>query len=122
MKLPMNADIYSIGFAFDPLWRRIVGGATGTRATIIKWPLGGLSNLFIFISGQTYGEAFTAILNACDERNLIPSPTSITCDFEIAIHNAIQTMFGAGVRIQGCFYHLTQSNLEASPTRSFHTL
>ena len=26
------------------------GGATGTRATIIKWPLGGLSNLFIFIS------------------------------------------------------------------------
>ena len=50
MKLPMNADIYSIGFVFETIWRRIVGGATGTRATIIKWPLGGLSNLFIIIS------------------------------------------------------------------------
>ena len=50
MKLPMNADIYSTGFVFETVWRRIVGGATGTRATIIKWPLGGLSNLFIFIS------------------------------------------------------------------------
>ena len=49
-KLPMNADIYSTGFVFETVWRRIVGGATGTRATIIKWPLGGLSNLFIFIS------------------------------------------------------------------------
>ena len=54
MKLPMNAAIYSIGFVFDPLWRRIVGGATGTRATIIKWPLGGLSNLFIFISATIH--------------------------------------------------------------------
>ena len=53
MKLPMNADIYSTGFVFETVWRRIVGGATSTRATIIKWPLGGLSNLFIFISGIT---------------------------------------------------------------------
>ena len=50
MKLPMNVDIYSIAFDFETIWR-IVGGATGTRATNIKRPLGGLSNLFIFISG-----------------------------------------------------------------------
>ena len=50
MKLPMNTDIYSIGFVSETIWRRIVSGATGTRATIIKWSLGGLSNLFIFIS------------------------------------------------------------------------
>ena len=58
---------------------------------------------------STYEETFTAILNTCIEYNLVPSPVSITCDFEVAIHNAIHTMFGAGVRIQGCFYHLTQS-------------
>lgn len=58
---------------------------------------------------STYEETFTAILNTCNEHNLVPSPVSITCDFEVAIHNAIHTMFGAGVRIQGCFYHLTQS-------------
>ena len=57
----------------------------------------------------TYEETFTAILNTCNEHNLVPSPVSITCDFEVAIHNAILSMFGAGVRIQGCFYNLTQS-------------
>ena len=55
MKLPMNTDIYSIGFVSETIWRRIVSGATGTRATIIKWPLGGLSNLFIFISDIAVG-------------------------------------------------------------------
>ena len=29
------------------------GGATGTCATNQKWPLGGLSNLFIFISDES---------------------------------------------------------------------
>ena len=52
MKLPMNVDIYSIAFDFETIWR-IVGGATGTRATNIKRPLGGLSNLFIFISDES---------------------------------------------------------------------
>ena len=44
MKLPMNVDIYGIGFVFETIWWR-VGGATGTRATNLKWLLGGLSNL-----------------------------------------------------------------------------
>ena len=52
---------------------------------------------------STYEETFTAILNTCNEHNLVPNPVSITCDFEVAIHNAIHTMFGAGIRIQGCF-------------------
>ena len=52
---------------------------------------------------STYEETFTAKLDTCNEHNLVPSPVSITCDFEVAIHNAIHTMFGAGVRIQGCF-------------------
>ena len=51
---------------------------------------------------STYKETFTAIHNTCNEHNLVPSPVSITCDFEVANHNAIYTMFGAGVWIQGC--------------------
>ena len=53
MKLPMNFDIYSIGFVFETIWRCIVGHlvAPQVRVTKLKWPLGGLSNLFIFISG-----------------------------------------------------------------------
>ena len=31
MKLPMNVDIYSIGFVFETIWRQIVGGATGQK-------------------------------------------------------------------------------------------
>ena len=33
------------------VYRRSPGGTTGTCVTNLKWPLGGLSNLFIFISG-----------------------------------------------------------------------
>ena len=62
MKLPMNADSYSIGFVSETIWRRIVSGATGTRATIIKWPLGGLSNLFIFISASIQYKADMYVL------------------------------------------------------------
>ena len=72
MKLPMNADIYSTGFVFETVWRRIVGGATGTRATIIKWPLGGLSNLFIFISAgnQEVCEKLIEIIKVDTDQNL----------------------------------------------------
>lgn len=58
---------------------------------------------------STYEEVFAAVLNSCDGYDLIPDPTTISCDFEIAIHNAIKSMLGAHIRIQGCFYHLTQS-------------
>ena len=59
-------------------------------------------------SNETYKEVFTAVLNACENYNLIPYPTVVSCDFEQAIHKAILSTFGH-VRIQGCFFHLTQS-------------
>ncbi len=59
---------------------------------------------------SSYEEVFTAVLNSCcDEYGLTPDPTSVSCDFELGIHNAIKTMLGSHVSIQGCFYHLTQS-------------
>ena len=74
MKLPMNADIYSIGFVSETIWRRIVSGATGTRATNIKWPLGGLSNLFIFISVYNkFDKKLLIILNYVSQtQHLLP--------------------------------------------------
>lgn len=56
-----------------------------------------------------YEELFSSVLDACLLKNLRPNPTRIVVDFEIAVHNALKTVLGVGIEIQGCFYHLTQS-------------
>jgi hypothetical protein len=53
---------------------------------------------------SSYEELFTFITDHCDAE-----PSSISVDFEKAVHQAIRVVFGDEVRIQGCFYHLTQS-------------
>ncbi|XP_052256537.1 uncharacterized protein LOC127861860 [Dreissena polymorpha] len=57
---------------------------------------------------STYEEVFDAVMDACDGYELTPNPTSVSCDFEISIHRAINIMLGPQVNIQGCFYHLMQ--------------
>ena len=73
----------------------------------LMWPTPGIA-LLPHKSNDTYKKVFTAILNACENYNIIPYPTVVSCDFEQAIHKAILSTFGH-VRIQGCFFHLTQS-------------
>jgi hypothetical protein len=58
---------------------------------------------------NVYEELLSAILDSCLLRNLRPNPTRVVVDFEMAIHNAIKSVLGDSIEIQGCFYHLTQS-------------
>jgi len=63
--------------------------------------------LYALMQRQTqasYEELFKFITDHCDAE-----PSTISVDFEKAVHQAIRVVFGEGVRIQGCFYHLTQS-------------
>ena len=58
---------------------------------------------------EDYVEALTQLKTACLRFGLRPKPKVVNADFEIGIHNAFHAVFGEAVRIQGCFYHLTQS-------------
>ena len=63
--------------------------------------------LFALMQRQSrvaYEELFNFILSKSNA-----DPSSITVDFETSVHQAIRTVFGNEVKIQGCFYHLTQS-------------
>ena len=63
----------------------------------------------IHVSRSVYEEFLTAVLDVCLGRNLRPNPTTVVADFEIGIHNAVRSVLGQDIHIQGCFYHLTQS-------------
>lgn len=63
--------------------------------------------LYALMERQTqssYEELFNFIVD-----NSAAKPTFINVDFEIAVHQAIRSVFGNTVTIRGCFYHLTQS-------------
>ena len=49
------------------------------------------------------------IINYCETQNLYPYPTTILCDFELAVVRAVEQVLGQHVVIQGCFYHFTQA-------------
>lgn len=57
---------------------------------------------------QTYEVLFRTIIRKCMEINEVLHPSSITVDFEKAIHLAINTIW-IGVDIKGCRFHLTQN-------------
>ena len=60
-------------------------------------------------SQQCYIDFFQAVMDYCAEKELFPSPATVMCDFEKAVIRAVEIVLGADVRIQGCFYHLTQA-------------
>lgn len=63
--------------------------------------------VFALMQRQTqssYEELFRFLMSRCHA-----DPSSITVDFEKAVHQAIRNVFGNDVTISGCFYHLTQS-------------
>lgn len=71
---------------------------------------------------SSYEEVFIAVLNACDAVQLTPDPAVLTCDFELGIHGAVASMLGCHVRIQGCFYHLTQCTWRRVQSEGLSTL
>lgn len=71
-----------------------------------------MSAVYAFLPSKTqaaYEECFTALLDTCLERDIRVDPSVVVTDFELSIHNAVRSMFGNHIDIQGCFYHLTQS-------------
>ena len=59
---------------------------------------------------QTIYEAMlTALLGVCLQRGIRPNPERILADYEVAIHNAVRTVFTHNIHIQGCCYHRTQA-------------
>ena len=50
-----------------------------------------------------------AVSRKCDELHVRVDPTTVVVDFEQAAINAVRTVLGQHVVIQGYFYHLTQS-------------
>lgn len=50
-----------------------------------------------------------AIVTAADNRGCSVDPTTVVCDFEMAVINAVGAVLGPHVAVQGCFYHLCQS-------------
>ena len=58
---------------------------------------------------ETYEEFFTSVFTICHSYDLRPNVTTVSCDYEKAIHKAVISTFGNYIHIQGCFYHLTQS-------------
>ena len=49
------------------------------------------------------------VVHATDVMGATADPTTVICDFEAAAMNAVRTVLGEEVTIQGCFYHLCQS-------------
>jgi len=58
---------------------------------------------------STYKKVFSVILKECDNRQFYPDPQIINLDFKPATINAAQRVLGEHVRIQGCFYQLSQN-------------
>jgi len=50
-----------------------------------------------------------AVVDKCDEMDIIADPTTVICDFEKAAINSVTATLGQQMRVQGCFYHLTQN-------------
>ena len=59
---------------------------------------------------ETYREFFEKLVRKCENTfGHIPCPRICMIDFELAASNALQSVFGQGISVKGCFYHLTQS-------------
>lgn len=57
---------------------------------------------------RTYQIAFNYIKEVCNRMGLTFAPTTVTVDFEIAIHKAIENVL-PDAKIKGCRFHLGQA-------------
>ena len=58
----------------------------------------------------SYEHLFRILSESCTDLRLPPlGPDRVILDFEAVSINAITAVLGAGIRIQGCFFHLCQS-------------
>lgn len=67
------------------------------------WPI-----FYILMSDKkasTYVEVFQFLERNCMRLN----PSSFMTDFETAMRNALRRVYGAGIRIRGCWFHYTQA-------------
>lgn len=81
---------------------------------VIRVPLGSQAVSCVYAllpnkTQQTYEAMLTALIEYCSGLGFQPDPTTVITDFELAIINALRTVFGMNIQIHGCFYHLTQS-------------
>ena len=82
---------------------------------VIRVPLGttAVSAVYALMerkSQQCYQELFQAILDYCDTADLpAPTPSTVLCDFELAVIRALRATLPPVAAIRGCFYHLTQA-------------
>lgn len=54
-------------------------------------------------------EMFQAVVDKWEELGYSPDPLTVIVDFETGLRQALKSVFGEDLRIQGCFYHLTQA-------------
>ena len=57
----------------------------------------------------TYETLFQAIIDKCTNLGYQPDPISVMVDFEIGLRQALSSVLGDHIHIQGCFYHLSQA-------------
>ena len=56
----------------------------------------------------TYTQLLKEIKTLCEQHGFTLDPANIMADFEVAITNAVTTVFGPN-KLRGCFFHLTQA-------------
>lgn len=59
----------------------------------------------------TYRELFTSVINRLNRLGLQIHVRVINLDFEQAAYGAFVQVFGPNIRVNGCFFHLTQNTL-----------
>ena len=72
-----------------------------------------LQNCFIFMehkSRASYLEAFQQIKQLCFDKKICINPTRVSCDFEEALHQALQITF-PNIELKGCMFHYCQALL-----------
>lgn len=58
---------------------------------------------------ETYEEKLQAILDRCDELQLMPDPSLATVNYEKAEIQALHSKLDEYMGVKGCFFHLIQN-------------
>ena len=83
-----------------------------TQLYVIRAPLGEstVACAYAFLPGKSQCmKVFNALSSKAEEIGFNLDPQIISVAFEKAVMKAIKSVFGEHIKIQGCFYHLTQN-------------